>query len=135
MSPQEKEQLVALLADAQHWCQGAEARDANGQAVTYSDADATAWDLTGAACQLFGWRRACELFVQIERHLHPRARAGPPGSDAKITAMVGLQSWNDDPQTTHTELIARLQRLPVGTPAGSSPSVPARDGLPKGNGS
>ena len=24
--------------------------------------------------------------------------------------MVGLQSWNDDPQTTHSELLARLER-------------------------
>ncbi len=135
MSPQEKEQLVALLADVRHWCQGAEARDADGQAVTYSDADATAWDLTGAACHLFGSRRACELFVQIERHLHPRARAGRPGNDAQIAAMVGLQSWNDDPQTTHPELIAQLQRVPADTAAGNAALAPAKDGWPEGSGS
>ena len=113
MSPDEKVQLVALLLDAQHWCQGAEARDADGHDVAYSDAGATAWDLTGATCRLFGWRRARELFVQIDRHLHERRLAGADQDHPEITAMVALQDWNDDTATTHAELLARLQSLPV----------------------
>lgn len=113
MTSQEKEQLLALLLNAHCWCQAAEARSANGEAVTYSDPDAAAWDLTGAVCHLFGWRRACQLFVQLDRYIHPRARAGLAGRDAEIAAMVGLQNWNDDPQTTHAELLERLERVPV----------------------
>jgi len=132
MSPEEKDQLVALLLDAQHWCQGAEARNADGQAVAYSDADATAWDLTGAACHVFGWRRARELFVQIDRHLHSHGTAGADQSQSEITAMVALQTWNDDAQTTHVDLMSRLQSLPVRAGAGSGPSLPAGDKVPQG---
>jgi hypothetical protein len=113
MTSQEKDQLLALLLDARHWCQGAEARSADGEAVTYSDPQATAWDVTGAACQLFGWQRACELFIQIDRRLHPRAIGGLAGAGAAIAAMVGLQRWNDDPQRSHPELVAVLEGLPV----------------------
>lgn len=132
MSSQEKEQLLALLLDAQHWCQGAEARNAEGHDVAYSDADATAWDLTGAACHLFGWCRARELFVQIDRHVHDRRKAGANKSHAEITAMVALQTWNDDAQTTHSELLTRLQSLPVRGMPGSDPCVPAGDTAAEG---
>ncbi len=125
MNPGEKTQLVALLLDTQRWCQGAEARAANGQAVAYSHADATAWDLTGAACHLFGWRRARALFVQIDRHLHGRGSAGSAASGSEITAMVALQTWNDDPQTTHGELLSRLQSLPVRALAENGAALPA----------
>jgi hypothetical protein len=113
MSPDERAQLVTLLQDPQHWCQGAEARDAEGHDVMYGDTQATAWDLTGAACRLFGWGRACELFLHMDRHLHDRARAGANQHDAEIAAMVALQTWNDAAATTHAELLARLQSLPV----------------------
>ena len=136
MTSQEKEQLLALLLDARHWCQAAEARSADGQPVTYSDSQATAWDLTGAACRLFGWRRACQLFVQFDRYIHPRARPGLAGRDAEITAMVGLQNWNDDPQTTHAGLLERLERLPVSTRSGSGQGrfVAVSDRGPDGSG-
>ena len=113
MSPHEKEQLVALLQDARHWCQGAEARNADGRDVTYSAADAAAWDVTGAACRLFGLPRARALFVQIDRHFHNRAAGATHNGDSEITAMVALQTWNDAAQTTHAELLTRLQSLPV----------------------
>ena len=129
MTSQEKDQLLALLLDVRHWCQAAEARRADGQPVSYSDPEATAWDLTGAVCHLFGWRRACELFIQIDRRLHPRPRAALAG-DAAITAMVGLQSWNDDPQRSHPELLAVLGQLPISNRAGGGeePVVAAPDG-------
>jgi hypothetical protein len=130
MSPQEKEQLVTLLSGAQHWCQGAEARDARGQAVAYSDAGATAWDLTGAACHLFGLSRACELSVQIDRDLHGRGAAVTDG-DSEVTAMVALQTWNDDARTTHGELLLRLQSLPARAGSGNGPRRPAGDGMPE----
>lgn len=111
--------------DARRWCQSAEARRADGQAVTYCDPEAAAWDLTGAVCRLFGWRRACELFIQIDQRLHPPTGAGAGGDP--IAAMICLQSWNDDPQTSHPDLVAVLERLPVsnrpgdGVHAGTGP--------------
>ena len=132
MSPEEKEQLVTLLLDAQRWCQGAEARAADGEAVAFSDADATAWDLTGAACHLFGWFRAREIFVHIEDHLHGHGTTGAATSNSQITAMVALQTWNDDAQTTHSELITRLQSLPVSGVGDNGPITPAGDTVSEG---
>jgi hypothetical protein len=131
MSPNEKEQLVALLLDAQHWCQGAEARNAEGHDVAYSDADATAWDVTGATCHLFGWPRACELFAQMGSDFHG-GDAGATRGDSGIAAMVALQNWNDDAGTTHADVIARLQSLPVHAAADSGPCIPAGDTVPEG---
>jgi hypothetical protein len=128
MNPDEKEQLVALLRDAQHWCQGAEARDAHGQEVVYSDADAAAWDLTGAVCRLFGWDRARALFVYIDQQLHG-GDTDPAPEDSGIAAMVALQTWNDDVHTTHAELLARLESLPVCAMAGNAPCLLAGDGV------
>ena len=131
MSPEEKEQLVALLLDARHWCQGAEARNAEGLDVAYTDADASAWDLTGAACHLFGWPRARELFSQLSRYLHGGDGSAKQG-DSEIAGMVALQSWNDDAQTTHGELIARLQSLPVRAVPGNGAALPAGDTVAEG---
>jgi hypothetical protein len=128
MSPNERERLVALLLDAQHWCQGAEARNADGDDVAYSDADAMAWDLTGAACHLFGWGRARQLFVQIDRYLNG-GDAGASRGDSGIDAMVALQDWNDDAATTHADLIARLQSLPVAAAEADGASSPAGDAV------
>jgi hypothetical protein len=126
MNPDEKEQLLALLRDAPHWCQGAEARDAEGHEVVYSDADATAWDLTGAVCRLFGWNRARALFVQINQQFLGGG-ADPTPKDSGIAAMVALQTWNDDVRTTHAELLARLESLPVCAAAGGAPCLRAGD--------
>lgn len=117
MTLHEKNRLLALFLDTRCWCQRAEARSADGEAVTYSDPQAAAWDVTGAVCHLFGWRRARELFLQIDRRLHARARSDTAGADAVITAMIGLQRWNDDPQTSHSALLAVLERIPISKPA------------------
>jgi len=131
MSPEEKEQLVALLLDARHWCQGAEARNAEGHDVAYTDADASAWDLTGAACHLFGWPRARELFSQLSRYLHG-GDGGAKQGESEIAGMVALQSWNDDAETTHAELIAWLQSLPVDGVADDGAARPADDTVADG---
>jgi hypothetical protein len=131
MTSQEKDRLLTLLLDARHWCQTVEARAADGQAVTYSDPQAAAWDLTGAVCRLFGWRRACELFIQMDRRLHPRSGAEPAASDPAMVAMISLQSWNDDPHRSHPELVAFLEQLPVShRAAGCGPLLAAPDSVP-----
>jgi hypothetical protein len=122
---------VALLLDAQRWCQGAAARDAGGQAVAYTDPTAAAWDITGAACRRFGLRRASALFVQIDCHLQGRNAAGAAEDHEKIAAMVALPAWNDDARTTHGELVARLQTLPVQGVAHGGPGRPAQERVPE----
>lgn len=119
MTVNERQRLVALLADPLHWCQGAEARDEAGEAVPYSDPQATAWDVTGALCRLFGWQRACELFPQVRRHLTPAVSREPARLGVGIDALVALQDYNDVEGRTHAELLAELTCMPVWRAAGA----------------
>ena len=114
MMTDEKAQLLALLAHRGTWCRDAEARDTSGNAVTYDDDAAVAWDITGAICRLFGWQRACVLFGQVERHLVGKRRSvGWPPRDTGIEAMIALQDFNDRTDTTFDRLQERLEAMPV----------------------
>lgn len=114
MTPDEKQKLLELLADAKHWCQHAEAHDASGAPVNYDDDQATSWDVSGAVHRLFGWDRASALLVQIDRHIHGKRRAyGWPLPDPGIAAMVSMQDFNDQPQMTFDRLRAQLEAIPV----------------------
>lgn len=114
MMPDEKAMLLALLEHQGKWCRDAEARDAKGDAVRYDDDAAVAWDITGAVCRLFGWRRACVLFVQLEKHVvGKRKPVGVPPTDQSIDAMKSLQDFNDGADTTFDLLYERLKAMPV----------------------
>ncbi len=112
MLPEEKTKLLALLDKPAHWCQEAEARDASGEAVRYSDPSAEAWDITGAVCLLFGWARASELFLQLDKHiLGPRGAFKP--RNAEMVSMAALQDYNDSSGTTYQMLVEQLKSMPV----------------------
>ncbi|MFQ5589917.1 MAG: hypothetical protein ACE5HE_02025 [Phycisphaerae bacterium] len=115
MVSEEKELLLALFDDERRWCQEAEAHDAKGDSVRYDAASAVAWDITGALCRLFGWRRACVLFGQLDRHIHgKRVRARWPGHDIDdMQAMAALQDFNDQADTTFQILRERIASMPV----------------------
>jgi len=113
MMPREQEQLLALLAPEQHWCRDAEARDELGNPVSFDDTSATAWDLTGALCALFGWKRACELFRQLDRHIFGRKRFHSYHQDCEMNALAALQIYNDDRATTYEMVVAKLRTMPV----------------------
>lgn len=118
MLPVERDKLLEFFGDQEHWCQNAEARDAGGEAVCYSDDAAVAWDLTGGMCLLFGWRRACALFQQVERHILGR-RGRQVARSPEIEAMAALQDYNDRADTTHEMVVGQLRTMPVwkGKPA------------------
>jgi hypothetical protein len=114
MMPEEKSELLKLFDGEQRWCQDAEAHDAGGDAVRYDDAAAVAWDITGALCRLFGWRRACVLFGQLHRHIHGKRIASSwPTRDAEIDAMAALQDFNDRVDTTFETLREHIETMPV----------------------
>ena len=114
MMPEEKEQLLALLDHQRRWCRDAEAHDANSDAVRYDDDAAVAWDVTGALCRLFGWRRACVLFGQLERHINgKRVVIGWPAGDAEMDAMGALQDFNDRADMTFDMMRERIETMPV----------------------
>jgi len=106
-------QLLALLAPEQRWCRGAEARDADGNPVTFDNTRAAAWDITGALCTLFGWKRACELFRQLDRHIFGRKRLHIFNRCREMNALAALQDYNDDRGTTYEMVVTRLRTMPV----------------------
>jgi hypothetical protein len=114
MMPEEKEQLLALLDHERKWCRDAEAHDANSDAVRYDDDAAVAWDVTGALCRLFGWRRACVLFGQLDRHINGKQVAsGWPARDAEMGAMGALQDFNDRVDMTFDMMRERIETMPA----------------------
>jgi hypothetical protein len=114
MMPDEKTQLLSLLEHADRWCRESEAVDARGNDVVYDDDAAVAWDITGALCRLFGWRRACVLFSQLDRHINgKRISPGWPRRDSEMDAMAALQDFNDRVDTTFELLRERLETMPV----------------------
>ena len=122
MMPDEKERLLALFQSEEHWCKDAEARDGLGRPVKFHDPLATAWDITGALCSLFGWARACALFGQVERHVRGRKRAirGFRRDDV-IDSMVNLQAYNDRPETAFDVVHRLLRTMPVWNCGSRSP--------------
>lgn len=112
MTQDEKDMLLALFGDEERWCQHAEARDGKGHAVHYSDETATAWDVVGGMCHLFGWERACELFMHVGRHVTGLEQS-PEIQDGEIAAMAALQDFNDKRSTKYELIIARLRNMPL----------------------
>ncbi len=112
MTPDEKRELLALFDSKERWCQGCEARDEQGEPVSYGDEAAVAWDVVGGLCHLFGWRRACQLFEQVHRHV-----VGPSTvryrENADMLAMGALFDYNDAFDTTHETLLSALKEMPV----------------------
>ena len=115
MRADEKNKLLTLFDSDERWCQNAEARDASGSPVKFHDPLATAWDITGAMCYLFGWKRACTLFAQFERRICRRRRLRGVCGGAAVESMVTLQAYNDRPETEFEVILTLLETMPVRT--------------------
>ena len=126
MLPAEKDELLAFFENERRWCTEAEALDAYGRPVKFHDPFATAWDVTGAMCYLFGWTRARTLFGQLERHIHKRRRIPGISRDAAIESMVTLQAYNDRPETAFEVLLTLLETMPVWTGVSRPSNASAR---------
>jgi hypothetical protein len=113
MMQNEKEKLIAFFADKSRWCQQVEARNAAGTPVCYHDETATAWDVVGGMCRLFGWERAQRLFPHVGRNVARLQRHRSDFRDHQAAAMSALLDFNDERDTTHTLIMARLREMPV----------------------
>lgn len=125
MISDERERLVQFFDGGRCWCQHAEARDAEGNAVRYDDPAAVAWDLTGALCRLFGWSRATTLFGQLERHIEPGAGRGRFQRDDVVDPMRTLQQFNDDNDMNFNRLSECLLSVPLWRGPARSVEAPA----------
>ncbi len=112
MMQDEKDKLLALFENRNRWCQRVEARDARGNPVHYDDERATAWDVVGGLCFLFGWDRACKLFVQVGQQV-AGLRRGHMVRNPEMAAMAALLDFNDKRDTTYGLIMARLRDLRV----------------------
>jgi len=124
MRSEEKRQLLALFDHEHRWCREAEAQNVRGEAVRYDDAAATAWDITGALCHLFGWHRASELFAQLDRHINGRREvARRRACNVVINSMVALQNFNDRCDMTFELVRGQLESMPIWSGPGSRASA------------
>jgi hypothetical protein len=112
MMQYEKDKLLALFEDENRWCQCFEARDRSGKPVRYNDKAATAWDVVGGMCFLFGWERACKLFAQAGRQITGVKRVAGL-RDHEMAAMASLLDFNDRHDTTYDLVIAKLRDMRV----------------------
>lgn len=128
MMTDEKRQLLEFFKDEASWTRDVEARDRSGTPVHYDDPTAVAWDLVGGLCRLFGWRRACTLFGQVQRHVADGERRsfGWPAAQTDIEAMRSLQEFNDSATTDFNHLYEQLQSMPLSVPG-------VRRGAPSGD--
>jgi len=113
MLSNEKDKLLEFLHSGTRWCQDAEARASSGNPVKFHDPLATAWDITGALCGLFGWKRAGTLLGQFERHIHKRRRLPRLNPHATIESMETVQAYNDGLETTFQGILTLFMTMPV----------------------
>ena len=108
----EKTALLALFDGEGKWCQGYEALDPDGSPVRYDDDTAVSWDIVGGMCHLFGWRRACELFGQLHRHITGE-RASHYSRNDVMVAMAALLDLNDAVDTSYERVMETLRSMPI----------------------
>lgn len=124
MTEPEKQALLGLLDTPDHWCKDLEARKADGTGTSFDAEDAVAWDLTGALCRLFGWNRARVLFGQFDRHIRGRRVAVLLSRDDGIRAMVALQTFNDHPDRTFSQIQGAIVSMPIWSSGARTNSAP-----------
>lgn len=87
-----------LLASPSSWSRGELARGPDGKRLDWYDPNACSWCVLGALYKCFGDRP--ERFGNYaERHALRDVIGG--GS---------IQQWNDDPETTHADVLATLRK-------------------------
>lgn len=92
----------ALIADPARWCRGTEARDAQGFAVPGVSSVATCWCAIGAVRSAAGGYQWADAAYCLARALHPDA----PNGFAAEHGIGEVESHNDDPETTHADVLA-----------------------------
>ena len=90
---------LALISEPENWCQGSSAKDSRGHQVLFDNPGATAWCVNGAIWRAVG--HYTDGDVLRETLCANGGEAGFFGSTA---------AFNDAPDTTHTEVVALLQK-------------------------
>jgi hypothetical protein len=103
---------AAMLSEARGllgrgWCRGAQARDANGEAVPAWDEAATSWSLLGALLAAWHLQQGIEVEEDVVAHsMDARALGDATVALGAVTGSISLDRWNDEPGRTAAEVIA-----------------------------
>jgi hypothetical protein len=94
------------------WCQGADARDSEGEAVPGWSEEAESWSLLGALLGSQGPGAAAAQRVPVGVLGAAAAMLG------RVTDAYSLKTWNDAEGRTHADVLAAIDRavLIVGLP-------------------
>lgn len=93
--------VYELLSTPEKWCQGAFARDANGQAVWWSEPSAVCWSLTGAIWKCYGYSELDRFCRRVEVLLRYRGHT------------EGRAKWHESPGRTHAEVLKLAKELDI----------------------
>lgn len=85
------------------WCQGADARDREGDAVDPWDEHAVQWSILGAIV------RVLELEAEEHGEVPLEELASALYAVADLIEVDSLADWNDDEQRTHAEVIETIR--------------------------
>jgi len=95
-----KAAALAIFTGSSVWCQGANARAANGDPCPILSPDAVAWDLYGA---IYKAARAGGNTNYTDLH-----GLMADLSDGLVFKSRDLEAWNDDPSTTYSSITSIL---------------------------
>lgn len=87
--------IYDLLSDPARWTRGANARVRSGNPIGPNEANAVCWCIAGAICKVWPDKQATCMNL-LYRHFPDRDPVG----------------FNDNPATTHADLLARLAAIP-----------------------
>jgi hypothetical protein len=91
-----------LLSSPESWCQEAPAKDARGNKLAASDPNAVKWCVLGAIQMIYPPPQWGEAMDPVLRALSVSKEA--LARMTKTDKACCLMEWNDDPQSTFTEI-------------------------------
>jgi hypothetical protein len=96
---------AALLREG--WCQGADARDRDGEGLPGWASDAETWSLLGALLGSQGPGASAAQQVPVQ------ALATAASLLGRVTGAYSLKTWNDAEVRTHADVLAAIDRAVV----------------------
>ena len=93
--------VVELLADESKWCQGAQARDKNGEAVDPNSPDACCWCLIGSVKRCYSGFDVQRVLELVQDYLYQIEFCRRPN----FYQTSALWIWNDVSERTYDQVI------------------------------
>lgn len=92
-----------LLAKPESWTKGAFARNLKKESIDSGSEDAVCWCVTGAIAKTYCYQEYSQFSYFLDKMKN----------DLKIPKEKMITTWNDDPNTTHEDVINLLKKLDI----------------------